>query len=109
MEGFMRRLLVPLLLLALVGCETNAVRTRDLRVGMTEAEVISVLGKPASMGADRQSQVMYYRLMEGDLGGGVRVYFVRLVGGKVDSFGRVNELQVPAESLPTPPPPPPPQ
>jgi hypothetical protein len=104
----MRRLIVPLVLLALAGCETNATRTRDLRVGMTKADVISVLGTPMSMGADRQSEILYYRLTEGTIGTETRAYFVRVVDGKVDSFGRVNELQVPAESLPLPPPPPPP-
>ena len=103
----MRRFILPLLLLVIAGCATNAIRTRDVRVGMTKADVVSVLGKPMSMGADKQSEVMYYRLMEGSINNGdTRTYFVRLIDGKVDSFGRVNELQVPAESLPLPPPPP---
>jgi hypothetical protein len=105
----MRRFTVLLIALTLLGCGTNAARTGNLRVGMARADVISALGKPVSMGADRQSEILYYRLMEGGLRGETRAYFVRLVDGKVDSFGRINEFQVPEASLPSPPPPPPPQ
>lgn len=103
----MRRFPVLLISLALLGCETNATRTGNLRVGMTKAEVVSVLGKPTSMGADRQSEVLYYRLLEGGLPGETRTYYVRFVDGKVDAFGRINELQLPDAGPPPLPPPPP--
>jgi hypothetical protein len=86
----MRQLVLCLLLVAITACST-ATRTGKLRVGMTKADVVAVMGNAVSFGADKQSEVMYYRLHEGDIGGGFRTYFVRLVDGKVDSFGRVVE------------------
>jgi hypothetical protein len=62
---------------------------------MTKADAIAVMGKPVSFGADKQSEVMYYRLVEGDLGSDIRTYFVRLVDGKVESKTYVNSLPVP--------------
>jgi hypothetical protein len=104
----MRALTLCLLIIAMAAC-ANATRTGKLRIGMTKPEVVAVMGKPVSFGADRQSEVLYFRLVEGDIGGGMRTFFVRLVEGKVDSFGRIVEPESPStvvSSLPPPPPPP---
>ena len=106
----MRTLALCLLIIAVAAC-ASARRTERLRVGMTKADVVASMGRPVSFGADKQSEVMYYRLVEGHLGADVRTYFVRLVDGKVDSFGRLVEPETPSTfvtSLPAPPPVPPP-
>ena len=106
----MRQLALCLLILVVAAC-ANARRTERLRVGMTKADVTAVMGRPVSFGADKQSEVMYYRLLEGDIGADIRTYFVRLVDGKVESFGRVVEPESPStfvSSLPAPTPVPPP-
>ena len=41
---------------------------------MTKADVTAVMGRPVSFGADKQSEVMYYRLVEGDIGADIRQY-----------------------------------
>ena len=108
----MRQLALCLLILVVAAC-ISATRTERLRVGMTKAEALAVMGRPVSFGADKQSEVMYYRLTEGDLGAHIHTYFVRLADGKVESFGRLVEPETDTKyvtSMPAPPPlPPPPQ
>ena len=107
----MRQLVLCLLIVAVAAC-ANARLTERLRVGMTKADVIAAMGRPLSFGADKQSEVLYYRLYEEGLASDPHTYFVRLVDGKVASFGRLAEPPAPAPefatSLPAPPPPPPP-
>jgi len=100
----MRQLALCLLILVVAAC-VSARRTERLHVGMTKADAIAVMGKPVSFGADKQSEVMYYRLVEGDLGSDIRTYFVRLVDGKVESFGRVVESETTTKYVSSPPPP----
>ena len=104
----MRQVMLCLIVLTLAACSLspNARRTEKLRVGMTKDDVVTAIGKPVSFGADRHSEVMYFRLFEGDLGGGLRTYFVRLIDGKVDSFGRLIEPEAPATMVSSLPPPP---
>jgi len=102
----MRQLALCLLILAVAACAT-ATRTERLRIGMTKADVIAAMGQPLSFGADRQSEILYYRLYEEGLASEPHTYFVRLVGGKVDSFGRLTESEIPSTvGAPLPPPPP---
>jgi hypothetical protein len=105
----MRQLVIIIIVmgvLALAACATpNARKTQRLEIGMTRAEVVAAMGEPTSVGADRQSEVSYYRMIEGTLGGAVHTFFVRFVDGKVESFGRLNEPEAPAVMPPPPPPP----
>jgi len=72
-----------LLLLAfaiiLTSCSTIGNRMSGINPGMTKPEVISILGKPWTTGGRSSVEVLHYK----DDG----YYFVRLVDGKVESYG----------------------
>lgn len=70
----------------------SAQRTRDLRLGMTREEAIAVMGQPVGVGAEAGGEFLYYKLDEESFaksGGYLAPYFVRLVDGRVESFGRM--------------------
>jgi hypothetical protein len=76
----------------------NAHKMDRLKIGMTREEVVAAMGGPVSVGADRQSETLYYRLSEtreDAFSNSTTTFFVTLVEGRVDSFGRVVD---PAES-----------
>ena len=73
-----------------VGCETSA-KLNDVRIGMTRDQVVSILGQPDSTSAQANVQYMtYYLDTTSDYRD--RAYMVRLVNGKVESFGRFAQL-----------------
>ena len=83
---------IGLLLVALLaGCVT-ADRLNDIRIGMTKDQVISILGKPDSMSAQGNIEYLTYYLITDTGYGRDAPYSVRLVNGKVESFGRFAQL-----------------
>lgn len=79
----------------MAGCMTpTASKISGVRLGMTKNEVISVLGKPESISAQRSAEYMSYKLTESDIVWGVVsvAYYVRLVDGRVESFGRTGDF-----------------
>lgn len=89
--------LLPILMItvSLVGCATNkGERLAQVSVGMTKAEVISVMGTPGSVSAAEGVEVLRYpvsasrALFSTDFA----EYYVRLVGGQVTDFGNASEL-----------------
>jgi hypothetical protein len=91
----MRRVAVILVALALTACVlANASKTEKLRLGIAKEDVFAVLGRPASVGADKEAETLYYRLIEANsrgFGGKTITFYVRVVDGKVESFGRIAE------------------
>jgi hypothetical protein len=84
--------LLPWFLLSLVfvscvgGGRINPSKLSNISVGMTKTEVISILGKPHSAGGSKHVEVLGYRE---DHGMWVFTpYYVRLVEGKVESYGK---------------------
>jgi hypothetical protein len=82
-------LIVPALIAAgTLGC-ADSTALNQIHIGMTRAEIISLLGQPDSTSAQANIEYLTYYLMansstyEREL-----PYFVRLVDGKVESFGR---------------------
>jgi hypothetical protein len=56
---------------------------------MGESEVVKILGQPASRAESKDGSVtLYYTLNENGLGSINAPYSVKLVTGKVDSYGR---------------------
>jgi hypothetical protein len=87
---------------ALVGCATASSNINRLGIGMTKAEVLQAMGQPQSTSADKDAEVLLYRLGEGlrtryspdgtpMTGQATGLYRVRLESGKVVSFGRVGD------------------
>jgi hypothetical protein len=66
-----------------------------LSVGMTKQEVVSTMGQPASTAAAGGGvEILRYELQNAHQvwWGGYSEYFVRLVNGKVDSYGRMGDF-----------------
>lgn len=75
----------------LAGCATSA-KLNDIRIGMTKTEVQSILGTPDSTSAQANVEYMTYYLEAEDGYGRDQPYMIRLVNGKVESFGRFAQL-----------------
>ncbi len=85
--GFASLLVVALL----VGCN-SAAQLNNVRIGMSKDQVIALLGTPDSTSAQANVEYLTYYL-EGDSSyGRDRPYMVRVVDGKVESFGRFAQL-----------------
>jgi len=90
------------LLLALVfivsGCAaiwpTNARKINNVSLGMTKTEVIQVMGAPDSTSAKEGIEYLNYILLESPDGiiGYHQAYFVRIIGGKVEAYGRSGDF-----------------
>jgi hypothetical protein len=75
----------------LAGCDTAA-QLNNIRIGMTKDQVLAILGTPNSTSAQANVEYLTYYL-EGDSEyGRDRPYMVRVVDGKVESFGRFAQL-----------------
>jgi hypothetical protein len=81
--------------LVFAGCETST-RLNDMRIGMSKDQVVALLGTPDSTSAQANVEYLTYYLEINTPNGPVertQPYFVRLVDGKVESFGRYNTLE----------------
>lgn len=81
----------------LVGCATSH-KMNEISLGMTKQQVIEKLGPPVSTSAAPGVEYLNYRFSEtGDHAyyGISTPYFVRIVGGKVDAYGRRGDFDVP--------------
>ena len=90
------KILLPILLIVgalLVGCATSAA-LNNLHIGMDRSQVISLLGQPDSTSAQANVEYLTYYLAIDTQEGPARdqPYLVRLVDGKVESFGRMTQL-----------------
>jgi hypothetical protein len=91
------RVRLPLLLAcaALLGACANSTVLNKLHIGMTKGDVVALLGQPDSTSAQANVEYLtYYLDVNTNEGPGVRdqPYLVRLVDGKVESFGRFAQL-----------------
>jgi hypothetical protein len=77
--------------IVLAGCESST-KLNNIRIGMTKADVQSILGTPDSTSAQANVEYMTYYLQADSGYGRDQPYMVRLVNGKVESFGRFAQL-----------------
>jgi len=80
--------------LLLIGCATSGV-INGVNMGMTKDEVIKVMGNPVSVSAKEGTEYLNYKLSETNddaFMGWTRPYYVRLINGKVDSYGRSGDF-----------------
>lgn len=75
-----------LLVLLLTGCVTSSSKINNVSIGMPKGDAIKVMGKPASITADRDAEYLNYSLLERF--GVVQPYEIKIVDGRVDSYGR---------------------
>lgn len=98
----MKKYLPVILCLGLIGCATVPT-LNSVSIGMTKADVIKIMGTPASVSAQNNTEYLIYScktslakaLLLGALAacpGDSRDKFVRLVNGKVESYGNVGDF-----------------
>ena len=78
----------------LAGCAT-ANKISGVQLGMTKEEVVRVMGKPTSVSAQGGSEYLNFALSETDddaFRGWTKPYYVRLINGKVESYGRTGDF-----------------
>jgi len=90
------KVILPILMIAgafLAGCATSAA-LNNLHIGMDRSQVIALLGQPDSTSAQANVEYLTYYLAIDTNEGPARdqPYLVRLVDGKVESFGRFAQL-----------------
>jgi hypothetical protein len=97
--------LAVLTVFSLAGCATPASNLSKISVGMPKADVIGVMGPPTGVSADADSEYLQYNLNDNPgMPGTSSQYFVRLVNGKVNSYGRVGNSSTPQPPVYIPPP-----
>lgn len=107
----LRKLPILLVVALLFGCGTSSKHLNDIRVGMDKEEVHDILGDPQSTEANKNAEYLIYSLRDGISKPGTTIvpiaynslYFVKIIDGHVDSFGRYGNTSEPAP-LPMPPP-----
>lgn len=87
----MKTAFLSFLLITLCGCVTHSSKISGVSIGMSKAEALKIMGKPASVTADREAEYLNYSLLERF--GVVQPYTIRVVSGKVDSYGRAGSPQ----------------
>ena len=93
----MARLLFAIVVAAILttGCAATAHKMNSVSIGMTKQEVINVLGSPTSTSAKEGVEYLNYRFSETNnqaINGITSPYFVRIVNGRVDSYGRLGDF-----------------
>jgi hypothetical protein len=87
--------LILISIMILAGCAT-APKTNRLSLGITKQQVIAVMGSPNSTAAHIAGvEILRYRLSATNhdvFHRRTEEYFVRLVGGKVDSYGKMGDF-----------------
>ena len=73
----------------LFGCAASSGKMNNLRLGMTRTEVLQVMGSPSSSSEADSVLYLKYRLRDGLT---TDDYYIKIVNGKVDAFGRFGEF-----------------
>ncbi|HVS53384.1 MAG TPA: SHOCT domain-containing protein [Opitutaceae bacterium] len=83
--------LLMTLALAFAGCVSSSTKLNSVHMGMPRSEVTAVLGAPTTTSTQANVEYLTYYL---DNANGARdlPYMVRLVDGRVESFGRFIQL-----------------
>lgn len=88
------RLALWISVLTIAGCAT-ASKINKISIGMNKTEVIEVMGDPISISAIAGVEYLNYALSETNdqrHWGVTTPYYVRLVGGKVEAYGRLGDF-----------------
>lgn len=70
----------------LAGCAASSARLNRISPGMTREEVVSVLGTPHAITAHGGVEYLTYNLLNKGVGD-MKEYAVKVVAGRVESFG----------------------
>ena len=88
----MKNIFILLLLSFFIfGCAASASKMNGLNLGMTKDRVLQVMGEPGTTSESQGILYLKYKLRNGLIADD---YYVRLVGGKVDAYGRFGEFNL---------------
>jgi hypothetical protein len=90
----MKYFYILFLSLVITACATSG-KINGVQLGMTKSDVIKVMGDPVSISAKDGTEYLNYKLSETDddaFRGWTSPYYVRLINGKVDSYGRTGDF-----------------
>ena len=81
----------------LAGCHAifnSTDKLYKISLGMSKQEVVGVMGKPSSLSAKENTEYLLYYLHEPNhpFGKEYIPYYIRLISGKVESYGRVGDF-----------------
>jgi len=77
----------------LAGCAMGgASLLNEVKLGMSEADVIEAIGAPSTKSASGDTAYLHYNLYSGGIF--PDAYFVRLTEGRVDAFGRKGDFNL---------------
>ena len=82
----------------LSGCFAKAGRTSGVHYGMSKQEVVAAMGAPVSVSTQGNSQYLNYSVCDTDNqtpNGIMRPYVVRLMDGRVESYGTTGDVGSP--------------
>jgi outer membrane protein assembly factor BamE (lipoprotein component of BamABCDE complex) len=83
--------LLILFALFFIGCATNQ-KMNELTVGMSKQEVIAILGPPETTSAQDDVEYLSYKLAKRAYFAKTKDYYVRIIKGKLESFGKVGDF-----------------
>ena len=86
------KIVLGLLIICAVTACTTTKKMNDVSLGMTKAQVISAMGAPKSTSASGTTEYLNYRLYEGYHDQYGAEFYVRLVNGRVDSYGKLGDF-----------------
>lgn len=81
--------LVVLLVFIFLGCAAKAQILNGLQLNMTKEQVVQVMGDPGSTSEKAGVLYLKYRLRNGYI---TDDYYIRLIDGRVDAYGRFGEF-----------------
>jgi hypothetical protein len=76
----------------ILGCAGSAKKLNNVKLGMTRAEVVEVMGEPNYISSRENVELLNYKLTSYSIF--TDEYFVRLRDGKVDLFGQRGDFGV---------------
>jgi len=77
----------------LLGCAGAGQKMNSLKIGMTKQEVIEAIGAPNSSSGSRNVEYLKYESNTGVFSSDE--YYVRLMDGKVDAYGKKGDFNLP--------------
>ncbi len=85
----MRKWIFWIVLVVLVGGCSPWIGMHNIELGMSKTEVVHQMGKPSNVSGNSNEEYLWYtptnRFWER--------YYVRLIGGKVESYGQLNKKE----------------
>jgi hypothetical protein len=91
----MKHLILCLLISVFLFSCATAGKINGIQLGMTKDQVIAIMGEPTSKSAQGEAEYLNYALSETSEAaqwGWTTPYYVRIINGKVESYGRTGDF-----------------